>query len=98
MTSQKTKTCAGDIYNSCPYIDRIQEILQDRESKFDPEEIAELNQKLELVRRINSGLREGYEFNLNSLEPYNFAAVLKQIKIAFPENLEKINSIIKLYY
>jgi len=94
----KIRTSNGTIYDSCPYVDRIQEILQDNESKFKPEELAELNQKLELIRRINSELREESGVTFEVQEPYNFAAVLKQIKIMYPEDKEKINDIIKLYY
>lgn len=92
----KTKICnsKGKIHNSCPYIDRIQDILGANHEKFSPEDLIEINQKLEMVRTINAALRE----YLQPAEPYNFAAVIKRLKAIFPNDAEKINEIIKQYY
>lgn len=63
---------------------------------MEPEDVLEVNRKLETVRQINSELREGNSIEIK--EPYNFSAVIKQLKLKLPEHTKTINELIELYY
>ena len=84
------------VKHSCPFIDTVQELLYKYTEKMEPEDVLEINRKLEMVREINSELREGNIIEVK--EPYNFAAVIKQLKLKLPEHTKTINELIELYY
>ena len=80
------------IQHSCPHIDRIQEILLNYVNSLQPEDLCEIIQKLERIRSINTALREACD------EPYNFAKVMKNLKIKLPDKKDIIDETIKAYY
>ena len=98
---KKIRNSKNQIYCSCPYIDKIQQIIDGKSNLFECEEILELNQTLEIVRGINQALREGNkgeDIYYKNYIPYNISAVFKKIKSMFVNDVEKINDVIKLYY
>lgn len=87
MSKLKIKDKNGRLYQSCPHIDHIIEIIQKYDNIILPEELFDIIQNLEKVRQINRLLRESY----------NFSAVIKNIKALSPEHKSKIDEIVKLY-
>ena len=95
----------NEILLSCPFIDRIKDLLADHCDKLDPEVVVEMNHKLELIRRVNEELRHVLENKEVSVdlstfkeEPYNFNAVIKAIKLKFRKDKDVIDEIVKSYY
>ena len=95
MTStQKIRNSKGEIYDSCPDIDGVLEILDNYADKILPEDILEISLKLERIRKINDALRQDSEL------PYSITAILKTLRLKFKDDagaIKILNDTINIY-
>lgn len=97
---KKIKNSKGELYETCPDISRVQEILNSVNS-IPSEDIFEINQRLERVRKINSELRTSLNNLVEKEVPYNISAIIKTLKIKFqkdPETIKMIDELVKTYF
>ncbi len=97
---KKFKNKKGEIFNSCPDIDSIKNLLGEHLELLPAEIVLEINHRLERIRKINESLRNAISECVTSEMPYNISAVIKTLKIKFSQDkdvVKYIDEIVKTY-